>query len=111
MIAHVSLPFWGALRARTAAHGLLRVPARRFRTNRRTNRACEIEEGLLLAEAPGLMVPVFRRLSVRWMRSDSCALEIVFGPEDYFGARKGSPPPHPRSAKPLWKPPCACPRP
>jgi hypothetical protein len=25
----------------------------------------------------------------------------VFGPEDYFGARKGSPPPHARSAKGL----------
>ena len=35
--------------------------------------------------------------------------KIVFGPERYFGARKGSPPPHARSAKPLWKPPSACP--
>jgi hypothetical protein len=44
---------------------LLQVPARRFRTNRRTNRACGIEEGLLLAEAPGLMLPTFRRRHFR----------------------------------------------
>jgi len=35
------------------------------RTNRRTNRAREIEEGALLAEAPGLMVPTFRRRHFR----------------------------------------------
>jgi hypothetical protein len=55
MIAHISFAFWALSGRELQLMACCGCPRDTFRTNR----ACEIEEGLLLAEAPGLMVPTF----------------------------------------------------
>src|SRR3954470_7479288 len=99
MIVHIS----GALRARTAAHGP-GAGARATLPHKPTHEPSVQNRGRVVAGGGSW-------LDGAHFPETTFGLEIVFGPEHHFGARKGSPPPHARSAKPLWNPPSACPRP